>query len=296
MENYHIPVLFAESIDSLEIEEDGIYVDLTFGGGGHSRGILSQLNEEGILFSFDQDADVFPNIPDDERLIFVRSNFKYLRGALRTYRVAKVNGVFADLGVSSHHFDASERGFSFRFDAPLDMRMNQEASFSALNVVNEYEHADLLRVIRDYGEINMPHKVASAIERARPIATTTELCEAVRSQTLPHEESKFFAKLFQAIRIEVNGELEALKMMLEQGSKVLAKDGLFAIITYHSLEDRLVKNFFKAGNFEGVAVTDFYGRVEAPLKTNGKVIVPTDEEIERNPRSRSAKLRVARKQ
>ncbi|MEG0499597.1 MAG: 16S rRNA (cytosine(1402)-N(4))-methyltransferase RsmH [Rikenellaceae bacterium] len=295
MENYHIPVLFAESIDSLEIEEDGIYVDLTFGGGGHSRGILSQLGDEGILFSFDQDADVFPNIPDDERLVFVRSNFKYMRGALRTYRVEQVNGIFADLGVSSHHFDASERGFSFRFDAPLDMRMNQESSFSALNVVNEYEHADLLRVLRDYGEMNMPHKVASAIERARPIATTNELCDAVRSLTLPHEESKYFAKMFQAIRIEVNGELEALKMMLEQGSKMLGKGGIFSIITYHSLEDRLVKNFFKAGNFEGVTETDFYGRAQVPFKAEGKVIVPSEEEIERNPRSRSAKLRVAKK-
>lgn len=295
MENYHIPVLFAESIDSLEIEEDGIYVDLTFGGGGHSRGILSQLGEEGILFSFDQDADVLPNIPDDERLVFVRSNFKYLRGALRTYRVKQVNGIFADLGVSSHHFDASERGFSFRFDAPLDMRMNQESSFSALNVVNEYEHSDLLRVLRDYGEMNMPHKVASAIERARPIATTNELCDAVRFLTLPHEESKYFAKMFQAIRIEVNGELEALKMMLEQGGRILAKGGIFSIITYHSLEDRLVKNFFKAGNFEGVTVTDFYGRAQVPFKAEGKVITPSEEEIERNPRSRSAKLRVAKK-
>lgn len=295
MENYHIPVLFSESIDSLEIVEDGIYVDLTFGGGGHSRGILSQLGEEGILFSFDQDADVYPNIPDDERLVFVRSNFKYMRGALRTYRVEQVNGILADLGVSSHHFDASERGFSFRFDAPLDMRMNRESSFSALNVVNEYEHGDLLRIIRDYGEMNMPHKIAAAIERARPITTTTELCDAVRHLTLPHEESKFFAKLFQAIRIEVNGELEALKMMLEQGSKMLAEGGVFSIITYHSLEDRLVKNFFKAGNFEGIAVTDFYGRTSSPLKPLSKIVVPSDEEIEINPRSRSAKLRVAKK-
>lgn len=295
MENYHIPVLFAESIDSLEIEAEGIYVDLTFGGGGHSRGILSQLGEDGILFSFDQDLDVIPNIPDDDRLVFVRSNFKYLRGVLRTYRVKEVNGIFADLGVSSHHFDASERGFSFRFDAPLDMRMNREATFSALDVVNEYEHADLLRIIRDYGEMNMPHKIASAIERARPISTTTELCDAVRFLTLPHEESKFFAKLFQAIRIEVNGELEALKMMLEQGNKMLAKGGIFSIITYHSLEDRLVKNFFKAGNFDGVVATDFYGRTECPLKGVGKMIVPSEEEMERNPRSRSAKLRVAKK-
>lgn len=294
-QTYHIPVLFAESVESLEIEEDGVYVDLTFGGGGHSRGILSQLGEEGTLFSFDQDIDVLPNIPDDERLIFVRSNFKYMRGALRVYQVENVDGIFADLGVSSHHFDASERGFSFRFDAPLDMRMNQESPFSALDVVNEYEHTDLLRIIRDYGELNMPHKIASAIERARPIATTTELCEAVRFLTLPHEESKFFAKLFQAIRIEVNGEMEALKMMLEQGGCMLKKGGIFSIITYHSLEDRLVKNFFKAGNFEGVVETDFYGRSQTPLKPTTKVITPDDDEIEINPRSRSAKLRVAKK-
>ena len=293
---YHIPVLFSESIDSLEIESDGVYVDLTFGGGGHSRGILAQLGEEGTLLSFDQDIDVLPNIPDDERLIFIRSNFKYLRGALRTYQVKTVDGIFADLGVSSHHFDASERGFSFRFDAPLDMRMNQEANFSAANVINEYEHADLLRIIRDYGEMKMPHKIASAIERARPISTTFELCESVRFLTLPHEESKFFAKLFQAIRIEVNGELEALKMMLEQGAKMLEKDGIFSIITYHSLEDRLVKNFFKTGNFEGVMKTDFFGRAESPLKpVSSKVIVPSDEEIQENSRSRSAKLRVAKK-
>lgn len=293
---YHVPVLFSESIDSLEIEPNGIYVDLTFGGGGHSRGILSQLGEEGVLFSFDQDIDVLPNIPDDERLVFIRSNFKYLRGALRTYRVEAVNGIFADLGVSSHHFDDSQRGFSFRSDAPLDMRMNQESEFSAFNVVNEYEHGDLLRIIRDYGEMQMPHKIASAIERARPVNTTFELCEAVRFLTLPHEESKFFAKLFQAIRIEVNGELEALKMMLEQGTKMLAKDGVFSVITYHSLEDRLVKNYFKTGNFEGVSQTDFFGRTESPLKPiSSKVIVPSEEEIEDNSRSRSAKLRVAKK-
>lgn len=293
---YHIPVLYAESVESLEIDPEGIYVDLTFGGGGHSRGILSQLGENGILFSFDQDLDVLPNIPDDERMVFVRSNFKYMRGALRTYRVDTVDGIFADLGVSSHHFDASERGFSFRFDAPLDMRMNREAQFTAMNVVNEYEHGELLKVIRDYGEMQMPHKIASAIERARPLNTTFELCEAVRSLTLPHEESKFFAKLFQAIRIEVNGELEALKMMLEQGSKMLKQGGVFSIITYHSLEDRLVKNFFKAGNFEGVVQTDFYGRAQVPLKpVSSKVIIPSDEEIEHNSRARSAKLRVATK-
>lgn len=293
MELYHIPVLLNESVDALKIKPKGTYVDLTFGGGGHSREILSRMGAESRLFSFDQDLDVLPNLPENECLTFVRANFKHMRGCLRANGVEHVDGILADLGVSSHHFDASERGFSFRFDAPLDMRMNQTSSFSALNVVNEYEHEPLLRVIRDYGEIAMPHKVASAIERARPINTTFELCEAVRCMVLPHEESKFFAKLFQAIRIEVNAELEALKMMLEQGAEVLSKGGVFSVITYHSLEDRLVKNFFKAGNFEGVVVTDFYGRSEAPLKPKGKVIVPTNEEIERNSRSRSAKLRVA---
>lgn len=291
--SYHIPVLLKASVDALKIVEDGVYVDLTFGGGGHSKEILSRLGEDGQLYSFDQDLDVLANVPDDERLIFVRSNFKYMRGALRVYEADAVDGILADLGVSSHHFDASERGFSFRFDAPLDMRMNQASPFSAMNVVNEYEHADLLRIIRDYGEINMPHKVASAIERARPLETTFEFCDAVRSMTQPHEESKFFAKLFQAIRIEVNGEMEALKMMLEQGAKVLNKGGLFSIITYHSLEDRLVKNFFKAGNFDGKVEKDFYGCAIAPLKPISKVIIPTQEEIAANSRSRSAKLRVA---
>ncbi len=293
MEEYHIPVLLNESVDALAIKEDGIYADLTFGGGGHSREILSKLGKDGTLISFDQDLDVIPNIPDDGRLTFVRANFKCLRGALRCHGFDKVDGILADLGVSSHHFDAEQRGFSFRFDAPLDMRMNQEAKFSAMEVVNEYEHVDLLRIIRDYGEINKPHKVAAAIERARPITTTWQLCDAVRGECSPQEESKFFAKLFQAIRIEVNGELESLKMMLEQGCKVLKNGGRFVVITYHSLEDRLVKNFFKSGNFEGRAEQDFFGRVSTPLKPLGKVITPANEEVDRNSRSRSAKLRVA---
>ncbi len=293
MECYHIPVLLNESVDALAIEPSGRYVDVTFGGGGHSREILSRLGEEGELFSFDQDLDVLPNLPNDSRFTFVRSNFKTIRGALRAHYIDGVDGILADLGVSSHHFDASERGFSFRFDAPLDMRMNQKAIFSAMEVVNEYEHTQLLQVIRDYGEINNPHKVASAIERARPISTTFELCEAVRPLVQPHDESKFFAKLFQAIRIEVNGELEALKMLLEQGCKMLRRGGRFSVITYHSLEDRLVKNYFKSGNFEGVMVKDFFGRVEAPLKPLSKVITPTGDELSRNSRSRSAKLRVA---
>ncbi len=293
MGEYHISVLLKESVDALNIKKDGVYADLTFGGGGHSREILTHLGEEGKLYSFDQDLDVMPNIPNDSRLTFVRANFKHQRGALRSLGVDEVDGILADLGVSSHHFDAEQRGFSFRFDAPLDMRMNQKSSFSAMNVVNEYEHGDLLRIIRDYGEINKPHKVAAAIEKARPINTTHELCDAVRGLTQPNDESKFFAKLFQAIRIEVNGELESLKMMLEQGLKLLCSGGYFSVITYHSLEDRLVKNFFKSGNFEGVLEKDFFGRVSTPFKVIGKVVTPSKEEVESNSRSRSAKLRVA---
>ncbi len=293
MEEYHIPVLLKESVDALDIVSDGVYADLTFGGGGHSKEILSRIGEEGELYSFDQDLDVISNIPDDDRLTFIRCNFKYMRGALRAYGIEEVDGILADLGVSSHHFDAEQRGFSIRYDAPLDMRMNQKGNLSAKDVVNGYEHADLLRIIRDYGEINNPHKVASAIERARPINTTFELCDAVRYLTSQHEESKFFAKLFQAIRIEVNGELESLKMMLEQGLKMLRVGGRFSVITYHSLEDRLVKNFFKCGNFDGVVEKDFFGRSQSPLKPISKVIIPSNEEIERNSRSRSAKLRIA---
>ncbi len=295
MLEYHIPALLQETIDSLEIKAGGTYVDLTFGGGGHSKAILASLGADGRIFSFDQDSDARQNIPEDDRFNFIHSNFRFLRGQLRVRGVEKVDGILADLGVSFHHFDEAQRGFSFRFDAPLDMRMNQQGSFSAYNVINEYSHSQLLTIFRDYGEIKMPHKVASAVERARalaPINTTFELLEAVKPVTPPRDDSKFYAKLFQAIRIEVNREMEALKMMLEQGLKVLDSGGIFAIITYHSLEDRLVKNFFRSGNTEGMIESDIYGRSVSLLGKASKPIMASEQEVERNPRSRSAKLRV----
>ncbi len=295
MQNYHTSVLLEESIDALNIKPGGIYVDLTFGGGGHSREILKRLSKDSILISFDQDPDAKINAIDDERHIFIASNFKFLRGALRMYGIDKVDGILADLGVSSHHFDASGRGFSFRSDAKLDMRMNQMGDFTALNVVNEYEHKPLMEIIRDYGELRMPQKIATEIEKHRPIETTFGLVEATKSFAPRGDENKFYSKLFQAIRIEVNGELEALKMMLEQSSKVLNPEGRLSVITYHSLEDRLVKNFVKCGNFEGKRETDFFGNTSSIFESIGKVIAPSKDEIETNSRARSAKLRIAEK-
>ena len=295
MTSYHISVLLQQSIDALDIKPGGIYVDLTFGGGGHSREILRRMSKDSFLISFDQDPDAKANMETDKRHIFVASNFKYLRSVLKMYGAEKVDGIIADLGVSSHHFDASHRGFSFRSDAPLDMRMNQMGSFTAMNVVNEYEHKPLMEILRDYGELKMPQKIASEIERKRPINTTFELVEATKYFAPRGEENKFYSKLFQAIRIEVNGELEALKMMLEQSGKVLNKDGRLSVITYHSLEDRLVKNYIKYGNFDGTRETDFFGNNNTILKAIGKTIAPTEQEINENPRSRSAKLRIAKK-
>lgn len=295
MSQYHIPALLEETLQGLSINPSGIYVDLTFGGGGHSAAILERLGEKGRLFSFDQDADAKQNALDDPRFTFVHSNFRFVRSQMRYLGVNKVDGILADLGVSFHHFDVAERGFSFRFDAPLDMRMNQQSAFSAFNVINSYSHDQLLSIFREYGELQNPHKIASAIGRARdnaPINTTFELLEAVKCVTPPKDESKFYAKMFQAIRIEVNREMEVLKMMLEGGANVLASGGVFAVITYHSLEDRLVKNFFKSGNFEGKVETDFYGRSSCIFDKASKLIVASDDELERNPRSRSAKLRL----
>lgn len=295
MTTYHTSVLLKESIDALNIKEDGIYADMTFGGGGHSTEILKRLGKKGILISFDQDKDAQQNIPNDKRIIFAASNFKFLRGVLRDYGFEKIDGIIADLGVSSHHFDATQRGFSFRFDAPLDMRMNQNASFSAMNVINEYEHEPLLKILRDYGELTSPHKIAAEIERNRPINTTFDLVRAVEPYTPKFEEHKFLSKLFQAVRIEVNGELEALKMMLEQSELVLNSGGRLSVITYHSLEDRLVKNFIKSGNFEGKNETDFFGNKKTNFRSIGKLISPSEKEIKDNSRARSAKLRVAEK-
>lgn len=297
MAEYHIPVLLEESVGLLAINPAGTYVDLTFGGGGHSRRILSALGPEGRLYAFDQDRDARRNCPDDRRFHFVESNFRFLRGALRLRGVGQVDGILADLGVSSHHFDALERGFSFRGEAPLDMRMNQRARRSAAEVVNGYSSEELTRILGDWGELETPWKVANCIVRARaaaPLVTTAQLVGAVRPCTPRKEESKFLTKLFQALRIEVNGEMEALRMALEQSLKVLRPGGRLVVISYHSLEDRLVKNFLRSGNFSGQPETDFYGRRLAPFEVlTRKAVVPSAEELVRNPRSRSAKLRAA---
>lgn len=295
---YHVPVLLTESVEALELCPQGTYVDVTFGGGGHSRAILERLSDRGRLVAFDQDADARANRPEDRRLLFVESNFRFLRSWLRYHGIEKVDGILADLGVSSHHFDSEQRGFSFRFDGPLDMRMNQRARLTAAEVVNEYEHEALTAILRDYGELDAPHRIAQCIERAReqaPLTTINALIEAVSAVTPRGGESKFLAKLFQALRIEVNGEMEALKMMLEQARKVLRPGGRLVVITYHSLEDRLVKNFMRSGNLEGRAEKDFFGRLQTPFEVlTRKAVVPTPEEVERNPRSRSAKMRVCR--
>ncbi len=297
MSVYHLPVLLEESLEGLSIRSGGVYVDLTFGGGGHSRGILHRLGPEGRLLAFDQDGDARANLPDDSRLTFIESNFRFVRTWLRYYGVERVDGILADLGVSSHHFDTRERGFSFRHQAPLDMRMNQRARLTAADVVNGYDPDRLTAILRDYGELEAPHRVAQCIVRSRaegPLARTDQLVAAVAPLTPRGGENKFLSKLFQAIRIEVNGELEALKMMLEQTARLLLPGGRLVVITYHSLEDRLVKNYMRWGNFEGRAEQDFYGRVRTPFQlVNHKVILPTPEERERNPRSRSAKLRIA---
>ena len=296
---YHIPVLLEEAIREMAIRPDGTYCDLTFGGGGHSRHILSQIGEKGRLYSFDQDRDTLQNAPDDERFHYVESNFRFLRGALRLRGVTEVDGILADLGVSSHHFDELGRGFSFRGDAPLDMRMNQRGGRTAADVVNSYDAEQLGRILREYGELDTTWKIASCIVRERekaPITTTSQLVEAVAPCTPKRDEKKFLTKLFQALRIEVNGEMEALKMALEQSLKVLRPGGRLVVISYHSLEDRLVKNFMRSGNFEGKVEQDFFGRATAPFEViTRKAIVPSAEEVERNPRSRSAKMRVAEK-
>jgi len=294
---YHVPVLLEESVSLLGIDPAGIYCDLTFGGGGHSRHILSKLGPEGRLYAFDQDSDTLANAPDDERFHYVESNFRFLRGALRLRGVKHADGILADLGVSSHHFDEAERGFSFRGDGPLDMRMNRRGGRTAADVVNSYDADALARVLRDYGELDTTWKIAACIVRSRersPVLTTSQLVEAVAPCTPKRDGSKFLTRLFQALRIEVNGEMEALKMALEQSLKVLRPGGRLAVISYHSLEDRLVKNFMRSGNFEGRVERDFYGRASSPFEVvTRKAVVPSAGEVARNPRSRSAKLRAA---
>ena len=297
-ETYHVPVLLTESIDGLAIQPDGIYVDVTFGGGGHSREILRRLGRNGHLYSFDQDADAEKNAVDDDRFTFVRSNFRYVKQWMRYYGVERVDGLLADLGVSSHHFDDETRGFSFRFDdAPLDMRMNQRARLTAADVVNTYSEEQLADVFYLYGELKTARKIAATVVKARAekrIQTTRDLMEVVSPFFRQEREKKELAKLFQALRIEVNHEMEALKEMLAGAVEVLGQGGRLSVITYHSLEDRLVKNVMKAGNAEGRIGQDFFGRTNAPLRlVTNKVIVPGDAEQQQNPRSRSAKLRIA---
>ena len=297
MSHYHTPVLLEESVGLLGVDPAGTYVDLTFGGGGHSRRILEALGTEGRLYGFDQDRDTRANCPDDPRFHYVESNFRFLRGALRLRGVTAVDGILADLGVSSHHFDDLERGFSFRGEAPLDMRMNQRGGLTAADVVNTYSADELTRVLGDWGELETPWKVAGCLVRAReaaPVTTTAELVAAVKPCTPAKDPSKFLTKLFQALRIEVNGEMEALKMALEQSLRVLKPGGRLVVISYHSLEDRLVKNFLRSGNFSGEVEKDFYGRSLAPFEAlTRKAVTPSADELARNPRSRSAKLRAA---
>lgn len=302
---YHIPVLLDESVNGLNIKSSGVYVDVTFGGGGHSKEILSRLNGKGHLFSFDQDADAEKNIEASEGFTFVRSNFRYLKNWMRYYGIEKIDGLLADLGVSSHHFDDESRGFSFRFDAPLDMRMNKRAGKTAADVVNEYDETKLADIFYLYGEMKNSRKIASMLVKARQkktIQTTLDFITAVRGQQTPtntmaeSREKKDMAKLFQALRIEVNHEMEALKEMLQSATELLKPGGRLSVITYHSLEDRMVKNVMKTGNAEGKRVQDFYGKVETPYRlVNSKVIVASADEQKKNPRSRSAKLRIAEK-
>lgn len=296
---YHIPALLTETVDGLNVKPDGVYVDVTFGGGGHSREIMRRLGKKGKLVSFDQDLDAYANRIDDPRFVFVRSNFRYLKNFLRYHGIEKVDGVLADLGVSFHHFDVASRGFSFRMDGELDMRMNVKASQKASDVLNEYSEEDLTRIFRVYGELAQPQKMARAVVRAReekPFVMVQDLLLVAEKLIAKERTKKELACVFQALRIEVNKEMEALKQMLTQTSEVLKEGGRLSVLSYHSLEDRLVKNFMKTGNFDGKIEKDFYGNVIAPLKmTSNKVIVPSAEEVERNPRSRSAKLRVAEK-
>ena len=304
-ETYHVPVLLHESIDGLNIQPGGSHVDVTFGGGGHSREILSRLDADAHLYSFDQDADTernlaAPNQPSTPpNFTFVRSNFRYLKNWMRYYGVERIDGLLADLGVSSHHFDDETRGFSFRFDAPLDMRMNKRAGMTAADIVNQYQEEALADIFYLYGELKNARRIAAAVVRARserPILTTREVINAVEPLFKREREKKDMAKLFQALRIEVNHEMDALKAMLRGATALLAPGGRLSVITYHSLEDRIVKNFMKTGNAEGKVEQDFFGRIETPFRLiNNKVIVPQDDEQQENPRSRSAKLRIAEK-
>jgi len=296
---YHIPALLNETIQGLNIDPDGVYVDVTFGGGGHSTEILSHLSSKGKLLGFDQDEDAIKNALDDPRFIFVRSNFQYLKNFLRYHNIEKVDGILADLGVSSHHFDEAERGFSFRFDGALDMRMNTKSPLTAAVILNTYGEEDLANVFYLYGELHNSRKIAKTIVAARskaPFDKIFPFIEVLKPFFGREKEKKDMARVFQALRIEVNKEMEVLRSLLEQSFDVLKPEGRLVVLTYHSLEDRLVKNYFRSGNFEGKLEKDFFGNILSPLKAiNNKVIIATDEEVERNPRARSAKLRIAEK-
>ena len=294
---YHIPALLNECINALDIKPDGTYVDVTFGGGGHSRAIMEHLGSNGRLYGFDQDMDAYANRIDDPRFTFVHSNFAFLQNFMRYYGVDGVDGILADLGVSFHHFDDQQRGFSFRFDGKLDMRMNQDNPRDARTVIAEYSEEQLANILYLYGELKQSRRISAAIVKARnqvPIESVQQLLDVLKPFIRPQHEKKELAQVFQALRIEVNNELAVLEQLLKQSLKVLKPGGRLAIITYHSLEDRLVKNFLRSGNIEGKIEQDFFGRINSPLKlVNNKVIVPGDDEVNRNPRSRSAKLRIA---
>ena len=300
IDTYHVPVLLEESVGGLNIKPGGIYVDVTFGGGGHSRRILKELElTGGHLYSFDQDADAEKNVEPQSNFTFVRSNFRYLKNWMRYYGVEGLDGLLADLGVSSHHFDDETRGFSFRFDAPLDMRMNKRGGQNAADIVNSSAEEELADMFYLYGELKNSRRIAAALVKARaekPILTTQDLADATRHLFPKERGKKDMARMFQALRIVVNHEMSALKEMLAAATELLKPGGRLSVITYHSLEDRIVKNVMKAGNAEGKMTQDFFGRAETPFRlVNNKVITPSDEEQQRNPRSRSAKLRIAEK-
>ena len=294
---YHVPVLLGPSVDALKVKPDGIYLDLTFGGGGHSREILSRLGPAGRLIAFDRDIDAFINKPEDNRLLLIHGNFRFIDNFLRYYGIGSVDGIIADLGVSSHHFDTAGRGFTFQQEALLDMRMNTAGGITAMRVVNFYDQDKLTDLFRSYGELDNAYRLSQFICKAREgviLKTNKDLVEAVKPCLPKYGENKILAKIFQAIRIEVNGELTALKSMLSQSVKIVKPGGILSVITYHSLEDRLVKNFIRAGKFEGAADKDIYGNTFTPFKSvTNKIIIPDDAEINVNNRSRSAKLRIA---
>lgn len=298
-EAYHIPVLLNESVDGLNIKPDGIYVDVTFGGGGHAREILNRLGEKGRLIAFDQDEEALKNAPDDPRFLLVNQNFGFLKNYLKLYKISTVDGILADLGVSSHQFDSAERGFSLRFEGPLDMRMNKNTSLTAAIIVNTYQEPELKRILKFYGELDQAGRIASKIcadRLLKPYKTIEDLKTSLEKFAPRHKWHQFFAKLFQALRIEVNQEMKVLEDLLKQSIDLLNPEGRLVVISYHSLEDRMAKNYIKAGNLEGEQTKDFYGNLIRPLEPVGKQpLIPSEQEIETNNRARSAKLRIARR-